>query len=93
MVVLVPANAQRYVYRYVSPQKCVHDPEMQCILLWDLRHIKQARDDLGFRGIKGTTDTQASSFALFSGDYDKLEYLDELVTTLSGFQYAYPVIG
>ncbi|KAI6119102.1 L-Aspartase-like protein [Pisolithus croceorrhizus] len=49
-------------------------------LLWDLRNIKRARDDLGFRGVKGTTGTQASFFAL-------------LVTKLSGFQYAYPVTG
>ena len=55
---------------------------MRCILLWDLRHIKRARGDLGFRGVKGSTSTQASCFVLFGGDHDKLEQLDELVTTL-----------
>ena len=60
-------------------------------LLWDLRNIKRARDDLGFRGVKGTTGTQASFLALFEGDHTKVEELDKLVTKLSGFEYAYPV--
>jgi adenylosuccinate lyase len=40
-------------------------------LLWDLRNIRRARDDLGFRGVKGTTGTQASFLALFDGDHAK----------------------
>ncbi|KAK7048701.1 Adenylosuccinate lyase [Favolaschia claudopus] len=60
-------------------------------LLWDLRNIKRARDDLGFRGVKGTTGTQASFLTLFDGDHEKVEALDKRVTQLSGFEYAYPV--
>lgn len=41
-------------------------------LLWDLRNIQRARDDIGFRGVKGTTGTQASFLALFEGDHDKV---------------------
>ncbi|SCZ98886.1 BZ3500_MvSof-1268-A1-R1_Chr3-1g05685 [Microbotryum saponariae] len=62
-------------------------------LLWDLRNIQRARDDIGFRGVKGTTGTQASFLALFNGDHDKVEELDALVTKLSGFGTAYPVTG
>ncbi|KAK9456700.1 L-Aspartase-like protein [Dipodascopsis uninucleata] len=62
-------------------------------LLWDLRNIKRARDDLGLRGVKGTTGTQASFLALFNGDHDKVEELDQLVVELLGFDYAYPVTG
>lgn len=64
---------------------------MEQELLWDLRNIKRARDDLGFRGVKGTTGTQASFLALFDGDHMKVEALDKRVTELCGFQYAYPV--
>jgi adenylosuccinate lyase len=62
-------------------------------LLWDLRNIRRARDDLGLRGVKGTTGTQASFLALFHGDHDKVEQLDENVVKMLGFEYAYPVTG
>ncbi|EJD50812.1 adenylosuccinate lyase [Auricularia subglabra TFB-10046 SS5] len=60
-------------------------------LLWDLRNLTRVRDDLGFRGVKGTTGTQASFLALFDGDHQKVLALDKRVTELSGFAYAYPV--
>ncbi|KZO95500.1 adenylosuccinate lyase [Calocera viscosa TUFC12733] len=62
-------------------------------LLWDLQAIQRARDDLGFRGVKGTTGTQASFLALFHGDHEKVKALDKRVTDLMGFSYAYPVSG
>lgn len=62
-------------------------------LLWDLRNLVRARNDLGLRGVKGTTGTQASFLALFNGDHDKVEQLDERVVELMGFDYGYPVTG
>ncbi|KAI9292437.1 adenylosuccinate lyase [Neoconidiobolus thromboides FSU 785] len=62
-------------------------------LLWDLRNIGRARNDLRFRGVKGTTGTQGSFLSLFQGDHEKVEKLDELVTKLSGFEVPYAVTG
>jgi hypothetical protein len=59
----------------------------------DLRNITRARDDLRFRGVKGTTGTQASFLTLFEGNHGKVEELDRLVTEMSGFPSAYLVTG
>jgi adenylosuccinate lyase len=62
-------------------------------LLFDLRNLERARADLRFRGVKGTTGTQASFLALFDGDHSKVERLDALVTEACGFERAYLVTG
>ena len=48
-------------------------------LLMDLRNLTRARDDLRFRGVKGTTGTQASFLSLFDGDHEKVEYYADTV--------------
>jgi adenylosuccinate lyase len=58
-------------------------------LLMDLRNLERARDDLRFRGVKGTTGTQASFLQIFDGDHEKVEALDKLVTKKAGFKSAY----
>lgn len=58
-------------------------------LLMDLRNLERARDDLRFRGVKGTTGTQASFLQIFEGNHDKVEKLDELVTEKAGFSSAF----
>ncbi|KAJ5702954.1 Adenylosuccinate lyase Ade13 [Penicillium malachiteum] len=58
-------------------------------LLMDLRNLERARDDLRFRGVKGTTGTQASFLQIFDGDHEKVERLDELVTEKAGFSSAF----
>ena len=58
-------------------------------LLMDLRNFERARSDLRFRGVKGTTGTQASFLAIFNGDHSKVEELDEIVTKKAGFDSAY----
>eukprot|EP00127_Corallochytrium_limacisporum_P005535 Clim_evm52s207 gene=Clim_evmTU52s207 len=62
-------------------------------LVMDMRNIERARDDLRFRGVKGTTGTQASFLSLFDGDHDKVEELDRMVTEAAGFKKAYIVTG
>lgn len=59
----------------------------------DERALSRARDDLKFRGAKGTTGTQASFLQLFNGDGSKVKALDERIAQLSGFAKSYPVTG
>lgn len=62
-------------------------------LLMDERALFRARDDLRFRGVKGTTGTQASFLQLFKGDGSKVRALDKRVAELAGFNKRYLVTG
>lgn len=62
-------------------------------LLIDLANLTRLRRDLRFRGVKGTTGTQASYLALFDGDHDKVVELDRLVAKAMGFERTYAVTG
>ncbi|AWM38026.1 Adenylosuccinate lyase [Gemmata obscuriglobus] len=59
----------------------------------DLQELERRRDELPFRGAKGTTGTQASFLALFNGDHDKVRRLDALVAKKMGFDRVFPVTG
>lgn len=59
----------------------------------DLKELERRRDEMPFRGAKGTTGTQASFLALFNGDHDKVRHLDELVAKKMGFDARFPVTG
>ncbi|MGD9855292.1 MAG: lyase family protein, partial [Planctomycetaceae bacterium] len=62
-------------------------------LVLDLEEIEHRLHTLKFRGVKGTTGTQASFLTLFGGDHSQVEALDRLVTEKMGFAAAYPVTG
>jgi len=62
-------------------------------LLIDLARLEQLAREMRFRGVKGTTGTQASFLALFHGDHALVERLDEMVTAAFGFPSAFIVCG
>jgi adenylosuccinate lyase len=59
----------------------------------DLQELERRRDEMPFRGAKGTTGTQASFLALFQGDHSKVRALDSLVAQKMGFAKLFPVTG
>ncbi|MEI6738849.1 MAG: adenylosuccinate lyase [Gemmatimonadaceae bacterium] len=65
---------------------------MQDILL-DLEDLESRITGLPFRGVKGTTGTQASFLTLFDGDHAKVRELDRRVTQRMGFAASIPVSG
>jgi len=62
-------------------------------LLLDLADVDHRVATLPFRGVKGTTGTQASFLAMFDGDHAKVRRLDELVTRRMDFVTSLPVTG
>ncbi|MFH1371115.1 MAG: adenylosuccinate lyase [Planctomycetota bacterium] len=59
----------------------------------DLKEVEHRLDTLPFRGIKGTTGTQASFLALFDGNHSKVERLDKMVASAFGFKNTCAVTG
>jgi adenylosuccinate lyase len=62
-------------------------------LVLDIEDIDYRRRTLPFRGVKGTTGTQASFLEIFDGDHEKVRRLDRLVTEKMGFPAPLPVTG
>jgi adenylosuccinate lyase len=62
-------------------------------LLLDLEEVEHRLATLRFRGVKGTTGTQATFLSLFKGDHGKVEELDRMVTARMGFDEYHPVTG
>ena len=61
--------------------------------LMDIEELDFQLDRLKLRGVKGTTGTQASFMALFSGDHNKIKELDKSVTEKMGFEKSFAVTG
>jgi adenylosuccinate lyase len=62
-------------------------------LVLDIEDIDYRRRTLPFRGVKGTTGTQASFLELFEGDHEKVRRLDQMVTEKMSFPAPLPVTG
>ena len=59
----------------------------------DLQEIEHRLETLPFRGVKGTTGTQASFLVLFEGNHSKVKQLDKAVATAFGFKKICAVTG
>jgi adenylosuccinate lyase len=62
-------------------------------LLLDLEEVAFRLETLRFRGVKGTTGTQASFLEIFDGDHEKVERLDRRVAEKMGFERSFAVTG
>lgn len=59
----------------------------------DLHETEYRLQTLPFRGVKGTTGTQASFLALFDGSHNKVKQLDKAVARAFGFKTTCAVTG
>jgi len=59
----------------------------------DLQEIEHRLKTLPFRGVKGTTGTQASFLELFDGNHSKVKQLDKAVAAAFGFKKICAVTG
>ena len=64
-----------------------------CDFVMDLAESEHRLDTLSFRGVKGTTGTQASFLALFDGSHNKVKRLDKTIATAFGFKKICAVTG
>ncbi|HKB35489.1 MAG TPA: adenylosuccinate lyase, partial [Gemmataceae bacterium] len=82
-------------YTHFQPAQLTTVGKRACLwcydFLLDLHEIEHRLATLRFRGVKGTTGTQASFLSLFRGDHDKVRRLDALVAEKMKFAEVYPV--
>jgi adenylosuccinate lyase len=91
------AGLPTVAYTHFQPAQLTTVGKRACLWLQDfvddLARLREVRDALRFRGVKGTTGTQASFLALFDGDHEKVKELDRRVTRTMGFERNYGVTG
>ncbi|KAK3100228.1 hypothetical protein FSP39_016607 [Pinctada imbricata] len=67
-------------YTHLQPAQLTTMGKRACIwiqdLVMDLQNLETARENLRFRGVKGTTGTQASFLQLFEGDEEKVHIVN-----------------
>jgi adenylosuccinate lyase len=84
-------------YTHFQPAQLTTVGKRACLWLQDLVMDYEALEHgcagLRFRGVKGTTGTQASFLELFAGDHARVKRLDALVTERMGFREAFPITG
>lgn len=84
-------------FTHFQPAQATTVGKRACLWIQDLVHdlddLEQVESQIRFRGVKGTTGTQASFLELFEGDHDRVRRLDELVTEKMGFDRTFGVTG
>jgi adenylosuccinate lyase len=84
-------------YTHFQPAQLTTVGKRACLWLQDFvmdyEALEHCREDLKFRGVKGTTGTQASFLELFGGDHTKVKQLDERLTERMGFRESFPITG
>jgi adenylosuccinate lyase len=84
-------------FTHFQPAQLTTVGKRACLWMYDLvmdfNDIEQYIQKLPFRGVKGTTGTQASFLTLFDGDHAKVKQLDKIVTQRMGFNQPLPVTG
>ena len=84
-------------YTHLQPAQCTTVGKRATLwmqdLLLDLDDLEHRMAHLPFRGVKGTTGTQASYLEMFGGNHDKVRELDRRVTNAMGFAHAIGVSG
>lgn len=84
-------------YTHFQPAQLTTVGKRACLwiydLIVDLYELEHRLRSLVFRGLKGTTGTQASFLALFHGDHRKVRQLDWHVAQKLGWSAVQPVTG
>ena len=84
-------------FTHFQPAQATTVGKRACLWIQDLVHdlddLEQVESQIRFRGVKGTTGTQASFLELFEGDHEKVRKLDEMVTAKMGFERTFGVTG
>jgi adenylosuccinate lyase len=84
-------------YTHLQPAQPTTLGKRACLwlqdFLTDIEELERVCASIRFRGVKGTTGTQASFLKLFKGDAGKVRKLDQMVADKFGFEEAFPVTG
>lgn len=84
-------------YTHFQPAQPTTFGKRVCLWLQDFVRdyelVRRLRDELAFRGVKGTTGTQASFLDLFDGDHERVCELDRRVAERMGFANVQPITG
>lgn len=95
------ASAHRCVatlaYTHFQPAQPTTVGKRACLwvqdLMMDAENLEMVVESLRFRGVKGTTGTQASFLSLFDGDHERVKRLDAMVTEKMGFRRCFLLTG